>query len=582
MTYQVTARKWRPQTFGEVVGQEHVATTLQNALSSARIAQAYLFCGPRGVGKTTAARILAKALNCADRPEATEDRPATDPCNQCDSCRSIGSGTSMNVLEIDGASNNSVDDIRELREVVRYVSTAGTYKIYIIDEVHMLSSAAFNALLKTLEEPPANVVFIFATTEVQEVPETILSRCQRFNFRRIPADVIAAHLGRITAAEGIRAEEDALYQLAARADGSLRDAQSALDQVVAFDQSQVTLPTVRQVLGIVDRSLYFDLNEAIGEGDSAAILEIVKRSTDEGIDVEELARGFTEHLRHVLCLKVQGSEAQLELAASDRERYQETAAGFTADDILRMLQVLMDLDPILRHSAHPQFRLELALIRLANMGRALEVGQLLHRLQNLERALGKEPSAPTTGSSMSAAVGTPIAEQPSRSSAPSPETASRPSEKTQQPEALATNSQSAPTPNPPPPSEDVPPDPDGEPVSERSETSMTLEQVQGGWEDLVADLRKSQPTLGIFLNGAELVSCERNIVRLGFSQADRFPMTQVEKNRTTVEKACSQRWGLAVRLECIVNRDGPPPAASAVGKDPAVKTVLETFDGELV
>ena len=580
MTYQVTARKWRPQTFGEVVGQEHVTTTLQNALSSARIAQAYLFCGPRGVGKTTAARILAKALNCTGGPEATEDRPATEPCNQCDSCRSIGGGTSMNVLEIDGASNNSVDDIRELREVVRYVSTAGTYKIYIIDEVHMLSSAAFNALLKTLEEPPANVVFIFATTEVQEVPETILSRCQRFNFRRIPADVIAAHLGRIAAAEGIRAEEDALYQLAARADGSLRDAESALDQVVAFDQSQVTLPTVRQVLGIVDRSLYFELNEAIGEGDSAAILEIVKRSTDEGIDVEELARGFTEHLRHVLCAKVQGSEARLELAASDRERYQETAAGFAADDILRMLQVLMDLDPILRHSAHPQFRLELALIRLANMGRALEVGQLLHRLQNLERALGKGPSAPTAGSSMSAA-GTPVAEQPPRSSAPSPETASRPSEKTQQPEALATDSQSAPPPNPPP-SEDAPPHPDGEPASEGSETSMTLEQVHGGWKDLVADLRKSQPTLGIFLNGAELVSCERNIVRLGFSQADRFPMTQVEKNRTTVEQACSQRWGVPVRLECIVKGDGPPPAASAAGQDPAVKTVLETFDGELV
>ena len=297
MVYQVTARKWRPQTFGEVVGQEHVTTTLQNALASGRIAQSYLFCGPRGVGKTTAARLLAKALNCSGRsgPEA----PA-DPCNECDSCRAIANGTSMNVLEIDGASNNSVDDIRELREVVRYVSTAGTYKIYIIDEVHMLSTAAFNALLKTLEEPPPHVVFIFATTEVQEVPETILSRCQRFNFRRITAEAIAAHLARITAAEGIAGDEDALFQLATRADGSLRDAESALDQVVAFDQSRVTLPAVQQVLGIVDRTLYFELTEAVATADAAAVLQTVARAADEGTDVEELAGGFAEHLRHLL------------------------------------------------------------------------------------------------------------------------------------------------------------------------------------------------------------------------------------------------------------------------------------------
>lgn len=568
MVYQVTARKWRPQTFGEVVGQEHVTTTLQNALASGRIAQSYLFCGPRGVGKTTAARLLAKALNCSGRsgPEA----PA-DPCNECDSCRAIANGTSMNVLEIDGASNNSVDDIRELREVVRYVSTAGTYKIYIIDEVHMLSTAAFNALLKTLEEPPPHVVFIFATTEVQEVPETILSRCQRFNFRRITAEAIAAHLASITAAEGIAGDEDALFQLATRADGSLRDAESALDQVVAFDQSRVTLPAVQQVLGIVDRTLYFELTEAVATADAAAVLQTVARAADEGTDVEELAGGFAEHLRHLLHAKIQGGEARLELATADRKRYLEAAESFAADDIVRMLQVIMDLDQALRRSAQPRLRLELALVRLAQMGRSLDVGHLLVRLQQLEGALAAT-GEPARGAAPASTGKRPVAVPPPRPSAPRSEQASAPQE-------------------PPPPAEE-PPGRDGPPPATNEAASaelpaagggMTLEQVRGGWEELVAELRQSQPTLGIFLNGAELVACERNVLRLGFDAADRFPMSQVEKNRATIERACSDRWGVSARIECVVSGEAPAPAvASKPQQDPAVKSVLETFDGELV
>ena len=567
MVYQVTARKWRPQTFGEVVGQEHVTTTLQNALASGRIAQSYLFCGPRGVGKTTAARLLAKALNCAGRtgPEA----PA-DPCNECDSCCAIANGTSMNVLEIDGASNNSVDDIRELREVVRYVSTAGTYKIYIIDEVHMLSTAAFNALLKTLEEPPPHVVFIFATTEVQEVPETILSRCQRFNFRRIAAAAIAAHLARITAAEGIAGDEDALFQLATRADGSLRDAESALDQVVAFDQSRVTLPAVQQVLGIVDRALYFQLTEAVATADAAAVLQTVARATAEGTDVEEMAGGFAEHLRHLLHAKIQGDEARLELGTVEIKRYLEAAERFAADDIVRMLQVLMDLEQALRRSAQPRLRLELALVRMAQMGRSLDVGDLLVRLQQLEGALaGAGP--PDRGAAPATTGKQPAAASP-RSSAPRSKQAVAPPE--------------------PPPPEEEPPGRDSPPPAVNEAASaeppapgggLTLEQVRGEWEGLVAELRKTQPTLGIFLNGAELVAVERNILRLGFDAADRFPMSQVEKNRATIEGACSDRWKVSARIECVVSGEAPAPAAARrPQQDPAVKSVLDTFDGELV
>ena len=560
MAYQVTARKWRPRQFDEVVGQEHITATLKNAVHSGRIAQCYLFCGPRGVGKTTTARILAKVLNCADPRDG-------NPCEACDSCQSIATSTSMNVLEIDGASNNSVDDIRELREVVRYAATEGVYKIYIIDEVHMLSTSAFNALLKTLEEPPEHVVFIFATTEVQSVPDTILSRCQRFNFRRISSGQIAAHLGIIAQAEGIAVEEEALHLLASRADGALRDAESLLDQVVSLG-AEVSQQAVVQVLGLVDRGLYFELLDAMREAAPARVLEIVAQAVDEGVDIEEFVYGLVELLRHLLFAKIQGGTDELDMAEDARRRCGELAAAMEVEDLLRMMQSLLDLEADIKRSVQPRFRVEIALVHLALMGRSVDVGELLRRLQSLEGAAPRppRPAAPPPPSS-------------GRSEQAPPPLPSGRGEQVASPAPSDLNEQAA----PPPPTQQQVAVP-AESNDAASAAAPSFDQVRTAWAELVNAVRAAKPPLGNFLKGAILDGLEGHVLKLSFGASDRFAMTQVIKNRESVEEIAEAKYGWRLRLEAAAKKeDQPAPqAASQPESDPTLRSVLDTFDGELV
>jgi DNA polymerase-3 subunit gamma/tau len=367
--YTVLARRYRPQQFKDLIGQEAVAQALVNALQSGRVAHAYLFTGSRGVGKTSAARILAKALNC-------EKGPTTTPCDQCDICRSIAAGEDTDVLEIDGASNRGIDEVREIRQNVQYRPGRARYKIYIIDEVHMLTKEAFNALLKTLEEPPPHVKFIFATTEVQKVPVTILSRCQRFDFAGIGTPRIVARLRDIVSAEGLQAEDDALEIIARRAGGSMRDAQSLLDQLLAFGGDRLTAEQVHRLLGTAGDDRVAALAGAVLAHDAGKALELLGGMADEGVQLGELIEQLMEYWRDLMVCCAGAASGPLSVSPSQREELTRQAAGLKLDTVLAGLDVLATAKARLRTSGHERVQLEMALVRLSRLDDLVSLSQL--------------------------------------------------------------------------------------------------------------------------------------------------------------------------------------------------------------
>ncbi|MFB6247211.1 MAG: DNA polymerase III subunit gamma/tau [Salinibacter sp.] len=381
--YLVTARKYRPSLFKEVVAQGHVTETLKNAIKLDRLAHAYLFSGPRGVGKTTAARILAKAINC-ETPRA-EREDGAEPCCECDSCVSFEEGRSLNVFEMDAASNNKVDDVRELREKVRIPPQGEQKKVYILDEVHMLSKQAFNALLKTLEEPPAHALFIFATTEPHKVLPTILSRCQRFDFRRIPVPRIVERLREICETEDVEADEESLMLLARKGNGALRDALSAFDQALSLCGTTLEYGELAQALGVVDQDLYFELTEHVATQDTAGVLTLVRHVVRSGYDLQEFLAGLAEHLRNLLVAHSLGEDALDGVAESTRRRYVEEADRFGEADLLRLLTVAGDAEDDVKNSPQPRLKLETTLLKMAQMRRAADLRTVLRKIDRLEQ-----------------------------------------------------------------------------------------------------------------------------------------------------------------------------------------------------
>ncbi len=394
MSYLVLARKWRPQTFEEILGQDAIVRTIKNAILQNRVAHAFLFTGPRGVGKTSLARVLAKALNCQN-----QDGPTISPCGKCSACVDITNDNAVDVLEIDGASNRGIENIRDLRETVRYPPASHRTKIYIIDEIHMLTKEAFNALLKTLEEPPPHIVFIFATTEPKKLLPTILSRCQRYDFHRVSMDTLTGHLARICREEGIDLSEDNIRIICREAEGSVRDSLSLLDQLVSFGTEGLTEDEVLRILGVVDRTMVFAVLEAVLTNDPAAALEVVEKADESGYDIKQLARELLRMFRNLAVVKLAREPARItDLTENELEKVAGLASQQSLETLERLFDHLAKLDEDLPRSSQPRMLLEITLVKMAITPRVTPLAELIARLEQLERSIESGQGGAPSGS----------------------------------------------------------------------------------------------------------------------------------------------------------------------------------------
>lgn len=375
MDYIVTARKWRPQVFAEVVGQEHITTTLKNAIVNNRIAHAYLFAGPRGVGKTTTARILAKSLNCLNPSKG-------EPCNKCEMCNSFLTSQTLDIFEIDGASNRRIEEIRTLRESVKYAPTKGKYKIYIIDEVHMLTTESFNALLKTLEEPPDHTIFVFATTDVHKVPLTIISRCQRFDFRRIEMNEIKKLLQDIAKAEKIVIDDKTLTLIAKKADGALRDAQSLFDQVISFSGNNVNSDLISKMLNLIDEEIYFTISDAIIKKKFMSAFDVSQKIYENGWNFIDFLNGLNEHFRNILTVVIRKNSDLIEAAEVFKEKYLEYSDQFSEGDILRILAYISKTQYELKSTSNQKLKVEISLCHLIGLEKTSTLNEIINKLNS--------------------------------------------------------------------------------------------------------------------------------------------------------------------------------------------------------
>ncbi|MDH4099630.1 MAG: DNA polymerase III subunit gamma/tau [Nitrospirota bacterium] len=575
MTYLVLARKWRPQTFDDLTGQKAVVQTLENALATGRVAHAYLFSGVRGVGKTTSARILAKALNC-------ENGTGPNPCGVCTTCREIADGSSIDVIEIDGASNTGVDDVRELRDNVKYAPSRSRYKVFIIDEVHMLSTAAFNALLKTLEEPPPHIVFIFATTEAHKIPATILSRCQHFVFRRIPLRDVVARLRFIVDQEGIEVDDADLLLLARASGGSLRDSLSLLDQAISFCGTRVTTDALQTLLGLSGRELVRSAVNALAARDGAAALQVVRELADAGQDLKRFVGELIEAVRDMVILKSAREPADLlELTAQEEAELKSMADSFTLEELQSYFRLFMKTEGEIRFSAYPRYTLEIALLQAVQLPTLTSLGELVQQLS------GGGSVVPTTRTPVAAPAARPVQPVPKASSPPPP--AKEPArEPARQPETAPIEKKA----------EVVPPKATA-PAAAGS-ASSSLEEA---WKHAVADVRKKKPQVAPVLEQGICLGVDGEVLTVAYKPEMADFATKLlcrDDVRPIVEEAVGVRVGHPVRLNCTLltgqSHEKRSLAEQSAEKerqkkerlereamtDPLVKSALDIFGGEIV
>ncbi len=557
--YEVLARKYRPQTLSELTGQEHVSRTLQNAIDSGRVAHAFLFSGARGVGKTSTARILAKALNC-------ERGVSTEPCNTCPLCIEITKGTSTDVFEIDGASNTGVDDIRELRDNAKYLPSHSRYKIFIIDEVHMLSTNAFNALLKTLEEPPEHVKFIFATTEPHKLPITILSRCQRFDFKRIPLAKIIGRLRQIADTEGISINDSALALIARKGDGSMRDSLTAFDQVLACCGSNVSDEDTATLIGAVDRRLLANISAAIFAADTQAVLAGIRQVDEVGYNLRQFGQELIEQLRNLMVVSsVRKPEEILDLSAQELDELRRQANGFSSQDIQRRLTLLIRADGEMAHASFPRLVLEIALLKAATLEPVIPIQELLEKLQALESGATWTTPSPRDSVRMP-----PAGEQRQQ----------QPAERPQQQPAAAF----------------VPPEPSAPPAPEKLRGTALP-----SWERFVSFASEKDPALGSVLEHGSPIRQEAGLMEIGFPAGSYYLANIQDTDSIAQLRALAREFTgqeTDIRIQSIARETaGAPPSLAEkkkndreqhqqelkqeVNEHPLIREALRIFGGTI-
>jgi len=550
MAVQALYRKWRPRTFGEVVGQEHVVRTLRNALITERIHHAYLFAGPRGTGKTTLARLLAKAVNCL-APE--EQRP----CNECAICQAVNEGRLLDLIEIDAASNTGVDDVRELRERVGFRPNEARYKVYVVDEVHMLSNAAFNALLKTLEEPPPHAIFVLATTESHKIPATVLSRCQRFDFHRIPVNKIAARLEWVAEQERIQADQQSLALIARQATGSMRDAISLLDQLASYDDAGITVAEVRAALGTGASETVIQITNALAEGDVAQGLGAINTAVDEGADPRQFARQMVEHLRTLLLLRLESGVLPPHVSDEMRPQLETQAAAFSRRALAQAVRLFNQAAAEAKGGWQPQLPLEMAFIEA---------------MLPPESELPSSPPPPSPRRSRPSS--SPTQPAPVRSAMPSP------SQTRAEVVRESAPAYQAPT---------------------VSGGSLTPETLRGRWSEFLDALRPRNLSLEALVRSCEPVAVEGNVVVLGFTHKFHRSKVEEEQKKQIVEDVLSTLFGQQCRVRCILSdrsQSAPPSpqrstqkasasesvssAEQLIAEDPLVRAAVKDLGAQIV
>jgi DNA polymerase-3 subunit gamma/tau len=607
--YIVSSLKYRPQTFEDVVGQDHVSRTLRNALLRHRLANGYIFTGPRGVGKTTSARILAKAINCENPSDG-------NPCNTCKHCVEITAGRSMDVQEVDGASTRGIDAIRELREVVKYPPTNSNYRVYIIDEVHMLTKEAFNALLKTLEEPPPQVLFIFATTEPQKVPLTILSRCQRYDFRMISTETMVARLKMISDKEGISISEDGLALIARKAGGSLRDSLSLLDQVSAFAEDDASIDLVRRVLGVLDATIYFELMHNVAAQSSADLINQANMLFARGISISEFLHGLSEHVRNLLIVKVAGITDYLDVSDTDAQALAEQSTYFEERDLLRMQNIVLETIREQRFVSNQLVSVELMLLKLARSTRALDLDALLSGRtapapvipKPLSGALQSQVEMPGSAAKKQVSDQKPEPEAaPPSAPAPDPEPIPEPEvqvtpeppvavEPVSVPETLISSKpvlevepekNEAIIPDHTPEAQieaDEIPEMDSSPEPSQASGEIKFEALLQNWEKFIESLTKISRSTSAFMSEGTPASFEKGCLKVSFAPEQKYHMQALSKNTTEIHNIAAEVFGTKMTIQLLEENGRKPKQRKEdeILAHPTSQHLLDIFDGEII